>query len=302
MIIKRELFSEKKNYGLKAASASALIAGSTLSNKLGESFSKKMGDILGSSEITAKDKDIIKDKLMKEARKQGTRIFKDSSYPNSAYTNTINGKISKKILAKLVKTVPKHQRKKVIDSIKDGNKIINHVGKDRIVLGEGNLSEVDVLSHELGHSKYSVKGRSKNIIAKGSHKLTPLGRASFTKFGVGLSAAHGFHSGRKQVQKENKGEKVSFWDKSKSIALPIAAVTPLLISEGSASLKGLKMMKKAGASKELIKQSKKRLGAALGTYIGKSSKPVVSGTIGNEVGKLYEKSVNKKEKRKKIES
>lgn len=175
--------------------------------------------------------------------------------------------------------------------------VLKHLGKDRVVLGDGPLSEADVLSHELGHSKYTAKGRSKNIIAKGAHKLMVPAKIASTNLGSGLSAIHGFHSGRKQVQKKNKGEKVSLWDKSKSIILPAAATAPLLVAEGSASLKGLRMMKKAGASKELMKQARKRLGAAWGTYAGQAYKPVVSGAVGNEAGKLYEKSVNKKDKK-----
>ena len=42
------------------------------------------------------------------------------------------------------------------------------------------------------------------------------------------------------------------------------------VAEGKASLNGLKNMKKLGASKELIKESRKRLGAAWGTYAGRS--------------------------------
>lgn len=257
-------------------------------------MSKKLRDDLLSSELTAKDKDKIKEKLLKEAKKQGTKVFKEDRFPNAAYTG--NGKNLKKLITKLLKKTPKEQRGQIVDQLDEATGgVIKHLGKDRIVLGEGNLSEADILSHELGHSKYSKKGRSNNIIAKTAHKLMIPSKLISNNFGGGLGAIYGFNNGRKQIKKKEKGEKISIWDKSKSAIVPTLAVSPLLIAEGAASLKGLKMMKNAGASKELLKQSRKRLASAFGTYVGQSAKPVIGGVIGNEAGKIYERKKNKKD-------
>lgn len=61
-----------------------------------------------------------------------------------------------------------------------------------------------------------------------------------------------------------------FADKKESTWNKVRAA-PLLVAEGKASLNGLKNMKKLGASKELIKESRKHLGAAWGTYAGQAA-------------------------------
>lgn len=71
MILIRKFYSEKeerKNNALKAASVAGLVGGTVGTNILGDKVSEKMADKLLDSELTAKDKDIIKDKLIKEAK------------------------------------------------------------------------------------------------------------------------------------------------------------------------------------------------------------------------------------------
>ena len=255
------------------------------------------------SKITAADEEAVRKALLDKARKQGIKIS-SINLNNSAYTGGSNGKTVRKGLAALVKKLNKSgQRKKakdLMEGVKEGSGgLLKHLGKDHIVLGnKENLSSADVLSHELGHAQYLKDGRSKNIIAKGAHKAMIPAKIASSGLGIGLSAVHGFRSGVKSEKLKQEGKNESKWNKVKSVAIPAIAVSPLLIGEGAATIKGLKMMKQVGASKELLKQSRKRLGAAFGTYTGAALKPVVAGEAGRIAGKGYAKMRNKKNKEK----
>lgn len=303
MKLKRKLFSEtKNNNGEKEIGAGvALGIGGNLAGNL---ITKKNGKYLIGSNITAKDEKIIRQALKDKARSQGIKIS-NIDFNNSAYVGSPEGKVIKKGLAKVIKKLNKSGKRKTSKDILEGlnsNEIIKHLGKDKIVLGNGNLSSADILSHELGHAQYmnSGSGRSKNIIAKTAHKLNVPSKIAASGLGIGLSAVHGFKSGVKSEKLRQEGKKESKWNKVKSVAIPALAVAPLLVMEGAASLKGLKMMKQAGASKELLNQSKKRLGAAFGTYVGHALKPIIAGEAGRIAGKGYAK-MNKKKKEKEKE-
>lgn len=74
--------------------------------------------------------------------------------------------------------------------------------------------------------------------------------------------------GKKAAEKEAAGEKESKLSRHSGWASGLAVQSPGLVSEAMASKHGLDLMKKAGASKKLMKASRKNLGAALGTYAG----------------------------------
>lgn len=78
----------------------------------------------------------------------------------------------------------------------------------------------------------------------------------------------GVRSGKKAAEKEAAGEKESKLSRHSGWATGLAIQSPGLVSEAMASKHGLDLMKKAGASKKLIKASRRNLGAALGTYAG----------------------------------
>ena len=128
----------------------------------------------------------------------------------------------------------------------------------------------DYLSHELGHRHYN-KEKAKTIgdkIGKAAHKLykwTGSGRNPGLITPV-VSLANGIHSGVIKAKKEAKGEKESKFNRHKTWAVPLALSAPVLISEGMASKHGIKLLKESGAGKEAIKEAKKRLGKAFGTY------------------------------------
>lgn len=128
----------------------------------------------------------------------------------------------------------------------------------------------DYLSHELGHRHYH-KEKAKTIgdkIGKAAHKLYKWTGSSRNPGLITpvVSIANGIHSGVIKANKEAKGEEESKFNRHKAWAVPLALSTPVLISEGMASKHGIKLLKESGAGKEAIKEAKKRLGQAFGTY------------------------------------
>lgn len=298
----RKVFSKKTDDDSKksAAAQAGIGAGLVLgADNIGNTITKKSAKALKTS-LTAADKDIIRDKLVKSAKKQGIKVIEDPTGKNSAYLGAKEGKITRKILAKTLKVGKKHMSKRELLGMLEGVEkgmdeasgikgVFRNMGKDAIILGKGDLSEADVLSHELGHAQYLRKGRSKSVVGKVSHKLNPISKASTGSVGTVAAAINGFKAGQKAVKSKKEGKKESTWNKLRAVAVPAAMAAPLLIAEGKASLNGLKAMKKAGASKELLKQSRKRLAGAWGTYAGHASKNVIVGAGARELGKGYEK-------------
>ena len=221
---------------------------------------------------------------------------------NSAYVEGGNiGRLIRKAWNTIKKKDPKAV-KEVKDSLKKiGNQdlgngmtldYLKHIGTDTVVLGgNGKLSDADVLAHELGHSLYDHKGRSKDIIGKAAHAtmfpskiLTD--KVLNTKAGTVGMAAIGFRSGMKSAERKAKGENDTIWNKTKSVAIPLAITAPTLIGEAAASRQGIKMLKKHGASKDALKIARKSLAGAWGTYAAKDAlKPIVVGEGSRLVGK-----------------
>lgn len=168
---------------------------------------------------------------------------------------------------------------------------------DNIIL---DTNEASTLAHELGHSKHHG-GRDGSKIGKLAHKLRNTKLAQLDKKlvdsagptfshlvrnGAPLSMAAGFASGYDSGKKLAKGEKDSVVNKTAYAALPVIHQAPKLVSEFEASRQGIKLLKKAGASKEFIKQSKKALGNAYGTYAASLATPVALGYLARQAGKV----------------
>lgn len=170
--------------------------------------------------------------------------------------------------------------------------------RDLIALPDGEI-DPSVLAHELGHAQYHRSGRSKNLLAKAAHKVYGRSMPLFLNPGKSSVAFTGLGtlSGIANEKKKSEGKKLNLWDKTRSIAVPALAVSPVLVAEGAASLKGLKMMKESGASKELLKQSKKKMGHAWGTYASRASIPVMASGIGEYTGRKATKISNSKSKK-----
>lgn len=314
LIVRSKTFSDKKKGNKEKVKGAAMIAGGVGgvigSSKLGDKITEKGADGLLYSKLTAKDKGAVKEALLKKAKKQGIKVIESEGMDNSVYTGSQIGKGVRKAVAWGAKKLRKHgkgnEAKQLIDGISEGvesqigdRKVFQSLGKDRVILGHGNLADTDVLAHELGHAQYLKKGRSKSLIGKAAHKVMPVSSLSATKVGQAGVLVHGVRAGIKNERKKQEGKKVGKWDKVRSVAVPTALAAPLLIAEGKASLNGLKAMKKAGASKELLSQSRKRLGSAWSTYAGQASKSIAAGGGGELIGRGYAKMTKKKEDNKK---
>lgn len=306
MLIKRKLFSKKGEKKKETAVAIGTGAGIAIgANKVARKGADHFVDKLMDSKITASDVEDIKKKLIKGAKKQGIKVVEDKEASNAAYTGSKTGRKFRNGIAKLVKTVKKSQgsskAREFVDQINTNieanmpsKKMWKNLGKDAIVVGkEGALSGADVVSHEIGHAQYMKKGRSKSVVGKAAHKLMTPSKLATSKAGSAAFAVHGFKSGVKSERLKQEGKKESTWNKVKSVALPAAAVAPLLIAEGKASANGIRNMKKLGASKKLLKESKRNLANAWGSYASCAAAPIVSGEVGRLAGKGYGKLTKK---------
>lgn len=119
----------------------------------------------------------------------------------------------------------------------------------------------DVLSHEMGHAHYD-KRKVKSVsdaIGKVAHKayLKTGGMLNHTVLAPTAGIIAGVRSGKKAAEKEAAGEKESKLSRHSGWASGLAVQSPGLVSEAMASKHGLDLMKKAGASKKLMKASRK---------------------------------------------
>lgn len=234
---------------------------------------------------------LVKDNLLKKASNQGINVVEMPSEGNSAYTGT-----------------PLAGKMKEMFDIKGG--IFDHYGKDTIIIGgekDSLLNSAGVLAHELGHAQYispkdSDRPLSKGFLAKTSHRLQPISSLATSKAGILASAIHGYQSGVKSGKDKEEGKEESKWNKVRAVAVPGIAVAPNLIAEASASMKGLKMLKEAGANEDLLRSARGDLGAAYGTYAAASLLPVAAGALGRFVGKRVTKLENKKKRKKEKEA
>jgi hypothetical protein len=245
----------------------------------------------------------LREELIKKAKKQGTRTI-NTNAENSMAVGTSEGKVIRKALAKLAK-----KDRKKYEAIKEATKypgmdgVLEHIGKDQIILGKGRLSEADVLSHELGHTQFLEKGRSKDVIAKTAHRLNAVSKmGTMGLTGSAVYGAHGYANGLKAAKMESEGKKESFGHRIKATGLPALVAAPILITEGAATGKGLKLLKQAGASKRAMKTARKTLGNAYGTYASIAAGNVAAGEGGRLVGKAVGKKRYKKEKEKEKEN
>lgn len=157
---------------------------------------------------------------------------------------------------------------------------------------------VSTIAHELGHAHYR-QGPSKNIIAKAAHKGTwiskKISRSRNSDIGV---LVNGVHSGMVKERNKAKGKKTNAFDKYKSVALPLAITSPVLIAEGAASVKGLRILKGLGANKELLRKAAKQNSIAYGTYLSNHPLRLTATGVGGEligrgIGKIAKYDKNK---------
>ena len=201
---------------------------------------------------------------------------------------------NKALIERLKKESEKKRIKiKTIDHPRLKGNAMYNTRNDVVSLGKGKskFNQADVLAHELGHAEH-FKNRSGSVIGKIAHSgirypgaiaMHRLGEASI------LAGVNGYTLGKKVKDQDGKS---TIADKIRRAA-PAAIMAPVLIAEAAASRQGLKMLKKAGASKQTMSKAKKSLGYALGSYAGVAAVPVGINELGYQLGK---KKGSKKEK------
>lgn len=312
---------EKDNSDKKALVSAGLGAGILAGHKkvLGKAYEKSLKGVMKDRSVGVSDNKEIYDRLSKKAKKEGIRVIKDPEFDNSAYLGM--AKFIRDMEAKMHKKSRKAKSKEskellssIAEGIRQGRSVAaehlglnenssKHLGKHSVVMGAVGGNSSAVLSHELGHAKYGGIAKSKNILAKTGHKLSgvsslALGKINDSKVAKSILAADGFRRGKNSVTEDKDGNiKIKKSKALKSAAIGAAITAPILIAEGSASLRGLSQMRKAGASKELMKAARKDLGSAYGTYLSSSLRPAALELGGHGLGVAY--GIRKKKKKEK---
>lgn len=305
---KRRKKEKLKGAGLIAAGSIGAIGGIKASEKLNDNFIDKA--IEHFSKNNTQDKKLV-DKLIKRAKEQGTKITRDKNFKNSAYLGTNGGRLLNKLDKKFKKYTGKDNyfKEGIGKELGLGKESSKEIGKDIIVMGLGDGNPA-ILAHEMGHAAMLRKKRSKDIIGKAAHskvgdimsiptyivfnpnkKYRRVGEAGF----LGAGIVHGIKSAKREEEGDIRKSKK---ERRKGLIRSAVLVSPMLIREASASRKGMKYLRESGASKDTLKQSRKILGNAFGTYASMALKPIAleagGTTIGYGAHKLISKSKNKK--------
>lgn len=270
MIIKRKLFSEKEkksssnDTNSKAKGAEVAIAGTVGNTILGIKAKKHM-----KGENTKEGEELF-DKVRRLATKKNIKVDEVSKTGlGPAYANN---------------TI-----------YSDGTKW--RVGVDDLKTGYGRHG--DLISHEFGHAHFD-KGKAKGIgekIGKAAHKVYLKGGAlQHTVLAPVGGIIAGTRSGKKAAEKEAAGEKESKLSRHSAWGTSLAIQTPGLVSEAAASKYGYNVLKKAGASKKYLKESKKNLATAFGTYATMAAANAGLGELAR--GRAYKKRKKELEKEK----
>ena len=244
----------------------------------------------GKDSNLAKEDKVITDKLKNLAKNQGIEVknVEDPSYSSYLRNTGISDRTKKAAKKKAEKL---RKKKNLTPYQKYRLSVLEDVINGKEVIRASDKGPVSALAHELGHASH-YKNRDGGFIGKAAHKVDGIGRGSVPKL-AGLTT--GIISGIKAEKAKQRGEKESKLNRLAPIAVPLALSTPLFIAEGAASKKGLKLLKESGASDALIKDAKRRLGAAYSSYLAKAGKNALSGEFGRVIGKGYVKVKSKKD-------
>lgn len=191
--------------------------------------------------------------------------------------------------------------------------MIKEVGVNKVVIGDSESyyspnkdtvtllnpasykSGLSTLSHELGHAS-SLKGNSvSNKVGRALHK----GYSNIIIPGEnlidGVSLLNSMRSGIHSARQERKGKKEGLLSKHSTWLLPALKNGIRIGAEYDATRNGLKLLKKHGASDELIKETRKMngLNGALGSYAGAAIKDVAKNILTRQGSKLLAKTYYK---------
>lgn len=153
-----------------------------------------------------------------------------------------------------------------------------------------------MIAHEMGHAHYSRNGRAGKL-GKWAHKAYLGGSTGGVIYpgisGIGVGVA----SGISKAERESEGKKENKVMKHLHHATVAATSAPMLTSEAAASLKGLRLMKKAGADKKILKRARKDLTTAFGSYATAAAMNAGVGEVAKNIA--YKKRRRKLENKKK---
>lgn len=300
IILRDKYYSDKinsENVDLKKErikGAASLVGGAgsiaLASSKIGNKFhGKAVGDIFWTRNDSPAAEE-VKRKLIENARKKGI-TFVENEAGNSAYLGMPAGKLYRKVLGKYVTSAKTGEKRKaryekadrIVRKLTRDVAGLSSIGKNRVSLGDfGTLSDVDVLAHELGHAEHVIKKGSGGKVGKVAHRMAGNYAAAPKYASMGLGAVSGYINEKNRQKGKNK--KINKFNRYSDYVVPAAMTAGLLVSEAAASKKGLKLMKEAGANKEVMDLGKKRLRSAWNTYVTPATKGAAYYVGGSLVG------------------
>lgn len=229
------------------------------------------------------NEDTVK-KLIKDAKSSDPKltVAVNPEFGNSAYlgiNQSLWGPLKKNLYNQLIKAgYSKREALKKVQQLQDqaagslGIPKANRelFGKHAVLMGIGR-GNPGTVAHELGHatSGNSKLGRAYQIGYIGSSIPQRMidRTANSHRLGHAVIAANAAHSGYLAGKAKAKGKKLSWWKKHKAWMLPALIDAPRLAEEGRASLVGMHKLHKVGASKADLRNARKTLGLAYGTYM-----------------------------------
>ena len=179
----------------------------------------------------------------------------------------------------------------------NGKKNAFYSPKTKEVVDAGLGHRAEILAHELGHHKVQT---SKHRFVRGTQgSLGDISRvASMTGLGIAGSVAAGVAAGKNAARKEAAGEKEGKLSKYGHYAVAVGSTLPMLASEAMASGHGLRILKKAGASKGDLARAAANLGVAGATYGSMAAINAGAGSIAKGLAKKSEmKKIERKNKK-----
>ena len=278
--------SKKKKISSGAAGLALIAGGSALNSVTGAKFVENL-----EKDPTEKSKQLY-NKLKKNIKDRKVLIDDNVDMMNAGYSPDMKG--MRDVLARTMKESRKRGYSKdlheTLNEINKGAKSVYgekyKLGKKGFFIGKDLKGKADILAHEMGHEHY-MDGKGKKSLGGVLHNSVVRNPLIGSVHGI----AAGLHSGFKSEKQKYKGKKESKWNKYKSAIIPGIHAGFLVGSEAAASLHGYKKLKELGADKETLKDAKKNLSTALGTYAGLGAAQVglglASRSIGKKIGKAY---------------
>lgn len=184
-----------------------------------------------------------------------------------------NIKINRGFFAKEIRKRKKASPGFAREAAEYAQKIYPKGKKSTIFLKDVNKGHSHTIAHEMGHA-LNGGTRLGKIGLKGQLMGLKVGEELL---GTGAGPAIGFLYGAGMKERENQtGKKQSKLSKAAPTAIVATSQVPILANEAAASVRGYKLLKKAGASKSLLRASRNTFGKNLGTYAITAAAPVIA--------------------------